>query len=267
MTETVSEPSIGDHRVVSRKEWLIARKALLTSEKEATRHLDKMRAERRALPWTKVEERYVFEGPHGPIALAELFDGRSQLVVYHFMLAPGSDHICDGCALLSDHVDDARRHFEHADLSFAAVSRAPLAEIEAVKRRMGWRFPWLSSFANDFNYDFCVSFTPEQVASGDVGYNYGTTSYAAEDLHGVSVFYKNQAGDIFHTYSAYARGTELLAGAFNWLDLAPKGRNESGIMSWVRLHDEYEVPAAAGRERQTDGADACCAASGSDRAA
>jgi predicted dithiol-disulfide oxidoreductase (DUF899 family) len=267
MTETASAPTIGDHRVVSRKEWLIARKALLTSEKEATRHLDKVRAERRALPWAEVEERYVFEGPHGPIALADLFAGRSQLVVYHFMLAPGSDHICDGCALLSDHVDDARRHFEQADLSFAAVSRAPLVEIEAVKRRMGWRFPWLSSHGSDFNYDFCVSFTPEHVASGNVGYNYGTTPYAAEDLHGVSVFYKNAAGDIFHTYSAYARGTELLAGAFNWLDLAPKGRNENGNMSWVRLHDEYEVPAAVARERQADGVDACCVAGAGERAA
>jgi predicted dithiol-disulfide oxidoreductase (DUF899 family) len=267
MTETISEATAGHHSVVSRKEWLVARKALLAREKELTRAHDAVRAERRALPWVEVDEGYVFDGSDGPTTLADLFAGRSQLAVYHFMLAPGSDHICDGCAFLSDHVDAARLHFEQADLSFAAVSRAPLAQIQAVKRRMGWRFPWLSSHGSDFNYDFCVAFTPEQVASGNVGYNYGTTPYAAEDLHGVSVFYKDAAGDIFHTYSAYARGTELLAGAFNWLDLAPKGRNESGIMSWVRLHDEYEIAAAGGRKQEAGGDDACCAASGSERAA
>ncbi len=249
------------HPVVSQKEWLIARKALLAMEKEATRHLDRVRAARRALPWVKVDEPYVFQGPGGQVTLADLFAERSQLAVYHFMLAPGSDHICDGCAFVSDHVDAARLHFEHADLSFAAVSRAPLARIEAVKKRMGWRFTWVSSAGSDFNYDYGVSFTPEQVASGDVGYNYGTTPYAAEDLHGVSVFCRDKTGDVFHTYSAYARGVELLTGAFNWLDLAPKGRNETGIMSWVRLHDEYDAASAAGgHERHADGADACCGA-------
>ena len=227
-------------KVVSRKEWLAARKAFLAREKEVTRSLDRLRAERRALPWVKVEERYVFEGPDGKVTLADLFDGRSQLAVYHFMLSPGSDHICDGCAFVSDHIDCARMHFEHADLSFAAVSRAPLAQIEAAKRRMGWRFRWVSSFGSDFNYDYGVSFTPEQVASGDVGYNYGTSPYVAEDLHGISVFARSEAGEVFHTYSTYARGAELLDGAFNWLDLTPKGRNETSIMSWVRLHDEYD---------------------------
>lgn len=232
---------------VSRDEWLDARKALLAREKEVTRALDRLRAERRALPWVRVEKRYAFDTPEGRATLADLFDGRSQLAVYHFMLAPGSDHICDGCAFLSDHVDAARMHFEHADLSFAAVSRAPLEQIERVKRRMGWRFRWVSSAGDGFNYDFGVSFTPEQVASGAVGYNYGTTPYAAEDLHGVSVFFKAEDGGVFHTYSTYARGAELLSGAFNWLDLAPKGRNERTIMDWVRLHDEYDdAPAAAG---------------------
>ncbi len=232
--------------IVSRDKWLAARKALLAREKEMTRALDRLRAERRALPWVKVEKRYAFDAPGGRATLADLFDGRSQLAVYHFMLAPGSDHVCDGCAFLSDHVDAARTHFEHADLSFAAVSRAPLERIERVKRRMGWRFRWVSSAGGDFNHDFGVSFTPDQVASGEAGYNYGTTPYAAEDLHGVSVFFKAENGDVFHTYSTYARGAELLAGAFNWLDLAPKGRNERTIMDWVRLHDEYGGPPATG---------------------
>jgi predicted dithiol-disulfide oxidoreductase (DUF899 family) len=234
------------NEIVSRGEWLAARKALLAREKETTRALDRLRAERRALPWVRVEKPYGFDTPEGRRSLAELFDGRGQLVVYHFMLAPGSDHVCDGCAFLSDHVDAARMHFEHADLSFVAVSRAPLAQIERVKERMGWRFRWVSSQGSDFNYDFGVSFTPEQVARGEVEYNYGTTSYAGEDLHGTSVFAEGEGGEVFHTYSTYARGAELLAGAFNWLDLAPKGRNERSTMNWVRLHDEYDAAPAAG---------------------
>jgi predicted dithiol-disulfide oxidoreductase (DUF899 family) len=229
------------NEIVSRDQWLAARKALLAREKETTRALDRLRAERRALPWVRVEKPYAFDTPNGRATLADLFEGRSQLVVYHFMLAPGSDRICDGCALLSDHVDAARMHFEHADLSFVAVSRAPLAQIERVKERMGWRFRWVSSQGSDFNYDFGVSFRPEQVARGEVGYNYGTTSYAAEDLHGTSVFAKGEDGSVFHTYSTYARGAELLGGAFNWLDLTPKGRNERTTMDWVRLHDEYDT--------------------------
>ena len=228
------------HDIVSRKEWLIVRKALLAKERELTHLRDRINAERRALPWVKVEDDYVFDTPEGRRSLADLFDGRSQLAVYHFMLAPGSDHICDGCSLIADHVDAARQHFEHADLSFAAVSRAPLTQIEAVKRRMGWRFRWVSSFGSNFNYDYGVSFTDEQVDKGQTGYNYGTTPYAAADLPGASIFAKNEAGEVFHTYSTYARGGEPLIGALNWLDLAPKGRNETSTMSWVRLHDEYE---------------------------
>ncbi|HYI84422.1 MAG TPA: thioredoxin family protein [Acetobacteraceae bacterium] len=229
------------NEIVSHEEWLAARKALLAREKETTRALDRLRAERRALPWVRVEKPYTFHTWDGRATLADLFEGRSQLAVYHFMLTPGSDRICDGCAFLSDHVDAARMHFEHADLSFVAVSRAPLAEIERVKQRMGWRFRWVSSEGSDFNYDFGVSFRPEQVARGEVGYNYGTTSYAAEDLHGTSVFAKGEDGSVFHTYSTYARGAELLGGAFNWLDLTPKGRNERTTMDWVRLHDEYDT--------------------------
>jgi predicted dithiol-disulfide oxidoreductase (DUF899 family) len=236
--------------IVSREQWLAARKALLTSEKELTRLHDAVRAERRRLPWVKIDKPYAFATPEGPRALADLFDGRGQLVVYHFMLAP--DHVCDGCAFVSDHVDAARMHFEHADLSFVAVSRAPLAQIARVKKRMGWSFRWISSHGSAFNYDFGVSFTPEQVAGGNVGYNYGTTPYAHADLHGVSIFARDDAGHVFHTYSTYARGVELLSGALNWLDLVPKGRNEQGrIMSWVRLHDEYA--------RQEVAAPDCCA--------
>jgi predicted dithiol-disulfide oxidoreductase (DUF899 family) len=228
------------HPVVSHGEWLVARKALLAKEKELTRARDRLAAERRALPWVKVEKEYVFEAPEGRTSLADLFAGRSQLAVYHFMLTPGSDHICSGCSLLADHVDGARMHFEHADLSFVAVSRAPLAQIEPVKKRLGWRFPWVSSFGSAFNFDYGVSFTKEEVARGETGYNYGTTPYALEDLHGASVFAKDGAGEVFHTYSTYARGGESLVGAFSWLDLTPKGRNETTIMDWVRLHDEYD---------------------------
>jgi len=227
-------------RVVSRDEWLTARKALLAKERELTHAHDRLAAERRALPWVKVEKTYTFDTTAGRRTLGGLFGDKSQLAIYHFMLAPDSDHICDGCAFLADHIDAARMHFEHADLAFAAVSRAPLARIEQVRKRMGWRFTWVSSFGSDFNYDYGVSFTPEQIASGNTGYNYGTTPYANPDLPGTSIFARDAAGQVFHTYSAYTRGSEQLIGALNWLDLTPRGRNESGVMSWVRLHDEYE---------------------------
>ena len=231
-------------RVVSRDEWLTARKALLAKERELTHAHDRLAAERRALPWVKVEKTYTFDTTGGRRTLGDLFGDKSQLAIYHFMLAPNSDHICDGCAFLADHIDAARMHFEHANLAFAAVSRAPLARIEEVRKRMGWRFTWVSSFGSDFNYDYGVSFTDAQIASGNTGYNYGTTPYANPDLPGTSIFAKDAAGAVFHTYSAYTRGSEQLIGALNWLDLAPKGRNESGVMSWVRLHDEYEQHSA-----------------------
>lgn len=228
------------HEVVSREEWLEARKALLAKEREMTHALDALRAERRALPWVRIDEDYVFEGPEGAVGLGALFRGRSQLAIYHFMLAPGSDHICPGCSLLMDHVDAARRHFEQADLAFAAVSRAPIARIEAVKARMGWRFPWVSSGGSAFNHDFGVYFIDEERAEGRAIYNYGTLIERSPDMFGVSIFVTDETGAIFHAYSTYHRGVELLIGAFAWLDLAPKGRNEAaGTMSWVRLHDEY----------------------------
>jgi predicted dithiol-disulfide oxidoreductase (DUF899 family) len=229
-----------NHPIVSREEWLAARTALLARERAMTHALDALRAERRRLPWVRIEKPYVFAGPDGDRTLADLFGGRSQLAVYHFMLTPGSDHICPGCAFTVDHVDAARRHFEQADLAFAAVSRVPLERIEAVRARMGWSFPWVSSQGGDFNFDFGVSFTEEDLAAGRAVYNYGTVLRRSQDMFGVSVFVKDAAGDIFHSYSTYHRGAELLMGAFNWLDLAPKGRNETGgTMSWVRLHDEY----------------------------
>ena len=232
---TLSRP-----RIASRDEWLEARKALLAREREVTHALDAVRAERRRLPWVRVEKPYLFEGPDGPCRLADLFGDRSQLAVYHFMLAPGSDHICSGCSFIADHIDAARQHFEHADLSFAAISRAPLDRIGEVKRRLGWTFPWVSSHGSDFNYDFGVSFTREDLAAGRAIYNYGTVLKTSEDMHGTSIFAKDESGDVFHSYSTFHRGDELLMGAFNWLDLTPKGRNEAeGVMSWLKLHDEY----------------------------
>lgn len=234
------------HRIVSKDQWLEERKAFLAREKAMTKQLDALRQARRDLPWVWVETPYVFDTPDGKRTLAELFGSRSQLAVYHFMLTPGSDHLCPGCSFISDHIDAARQHFEQADLSFSAISRAPLAQIEAVKRRMGWTFPWASSFGSPFNYDFGVSFTPEDMAAGRARYNYGSqTIEDSEDMHGTSIFAKDEAGAVYHTYSTYGRGAELLDGAFNWLDLTPKGRNEAdGIMSWVQLHDEYPQAAA-----------------------
>lgn len=225
--------------IVSHEAWLEARKALFAREKAMTHALDELRAERRRLPWERVDKPYVFQGPDGPCSLADLFCGRDQLAVYHFMLTPGSQHICPGCSFIADHVDAARLHFEQADLAFAAISRVPLSHIEAVRGRMGWTFPWVSSAGNSFNFDFGVSFTPEDIAAGRAIYNYGTPVRQSQDMHGTSIFAKDASGAVFHTYSTYARGDEFAIGAFAWLDLAPRGRNETGTMSWVRLHDEY----------------------------
>jgi predicted dithiol-disulfide oxidoreductase (DUF899 family) len=229
-----------NHAIVSRDEWLDARTALLAEERAITHALDELRAERRQLPWVKIDKPYVFEGSDGQCTLGDLFRGRIQLAIYHFMLTPGSDHICRGCSFIADHIDAARQHFEHADLSFSAVSRVPLRRIEEVKGRMGWNFPWVSSHGSDLNFDFGVSFTPEDLAAGRAIYNYGTVIRNSPDMFGTSIFVKDDHDSIFHSYSTYHRGAELLMGALNWLDLVPKGRNESaGTMSWVRLHDEY----------------------------
>jgi predicted dithiol-disulfide oxidoreductase (DUF899 family) len=232
--------------IVSREEWLAARRALLAKEKEATRLRDRVNAERLALPWVKVEKTYVFDTPQGKKSLAELFDGRSQLIVYHFMFGPDWAAGCPGCSFLADHIDGALPHLEHHDVTMIAVSRAPLPKIAAYKRRMGWRFPWVSAFGNDFNYDYHVSFTRDALASGKVFYNFSETEPGDggnDELPGLSAFYRDAAGDIFHTYSSYARGPEELIGTLMILDRAPKGRNETTIMDFVRRHDEYEAPA------------------------
>ena len=213
-------------KVVSREEWLAARRAFFLKEKAMTRELDTLRAERRRLPWVKVEKPYVFEGAEGKCTLADLFQGRSQLAVYHFMLTPGSDHVCKGCSFVADHFDAARQHFGDADLSFAAISRASLERIEHVKRVLGWTFPWVSSHGSDFNFDFGVSFKKEDIAAGRAIFNYGTPIKSSEDMMGASIFARNQSGEVFHTYSTFARGIANLMGAFMWLDLTPGGRHQ-----------------------------------------
>jgi predicted dithiol-disulfide oxidoreductase (DUF899 family) len=224
-------------------------RALLAKEKEVTRQRDELSRQRRALPWVKVDTNYVFEGPRGRMPLLDLFNGCSQLIIYHFMLGPGWPEGCPSCSFLADHFDGALPHLAQRDVSFAAVSRATMAEIAAFKKRMGWSFPWVSSNGNSFNRDFHVSFTPEQKAGGKVYYNYALTEFPSEEAPGLSVFAKNEAGEIFHTYSSYARGLDILVGAYNFLDLAPKGRDEDALpwtMAWVRHHDRYgSAPAKA----------------------
>ncbi|HET7806773.1 MAG TPA: thioredoxin family protein [Pseudolabrys sp.] len=231
------------HKIVSQSEWLNARKALLAKEKEFTKARDALSAARRELPWTRVEKNYAFDGPDGKETLSDLFGGKSQLMVYHFMLGPGWVQGCPSCSFLADHFDGAVIHLAQRDVSLVVISRAPLAEIEAYKKRMGWKFKWVSSFGNDFNRDFHVSFTPEEKARGKVEYNYGLTEFPSEEAPGLSAFIKTEGGDVLHTYSSYARGLDILLGTYNFLDMAPKGRDEDALprtMSWVRRHDEYE---------------------------
>ncbi|MGE0238895.1 MAG: DUF899 domain-containing protein [Parvibaculaceae bacterium] len=238
----VAEMSTGKHRVVSRDEWIAERKALLARERELTHLRDAIASERRALPWVRIDKDYVFAAPAGRRTLAELFDGRRQLLVQHFMLGPGWEEGCPSCSYMADHSDGMNVHLANRDVTLVAVSRAPLAEIERFRRRMGWRFTWVSSHGSDFNYDFGVSFTPDEVAKGDVGYNYGTSSHSYEELPGISVFAKDGAGAVFHSYSTYARGVEVMMGTYNMLDLTPKGRGERDVdnkMEWVRHHDRY----------------------------
>ncbi len=230
--------------IVPEGEWLALRKQLLVKEKEFTRLRDQLGAERRALPWVKVEKAYVFNGPDGQKTLADLFGGRSQLIVKHFMLGPGWGEGCVGCSFELDHVDGILVHLAHRDVSYVVVSRAPLPEIEAFKRRMGWHVEWVSSGANDFNYDFHVSFTPDDIAGGEAYYNYEMRKIGIDELSGRSVFYKDMNGDVFHTYSSYGRGGEDLLGTYRLLDIVPKGRNETGngnLTDWVRHHDRYEA--------------------------
>lgn len=228
-----------DHKIVSETEWTAERKRLLAREKELTHLQEQVAAERRALPWVRVDKTYTFDTPEGKKTLSDLFDGRSQLIVYHFMYGPEMKTGCVGCSFLSDHVDGANQHLEHHDVTYVAVSRGPLAALEAYKTRMGWKFPWVSSAGSDFNYDYHVSFSKDEIAKGEAEYNFEKTKVTMEDFHGTSVFFKDADGAIYHTYSAYARGDERGLGAYMYLDLTPKGRNETGAMSWVKRHDEY----------------------------
>jgi predicted dithiol-disulfide oxidoreductase (DUF899 family) len=253
-------------RVASRADWLAARTALLRREKELTRQRDEVARERRELPWVQVEKDYTFDGPSGRESLGDLFGGRSQLIVYHFMFTPGWEEGCPSCSFLADHFDGSLVHLAHRDVTLVAVSRAPLEDIEAFKRRMGWSFKWVSSYGSDFNFDYHVSFTPEQVAAGEARYNYAPYQAPLQDLPGTSVFYRDEGGDIYHTYSSYERGLDLLVGTYNWLDLVPKGRDEDGLafsMAWVRHHDRYDngyvVDPTAGYTPPAT-RDACCGA-------
>lgn len=230
------------HTTVSQNDWIAARKALLAREKEFTKARDALSAERRALPWLKVDKPYMFHGPHGRETLAELFAGRSQLIVYHFMLAPSWGEGCKSCSYVADHFDGAIPHLAQRDVTMLAISRAPLAEIEAYRKRMGWNFKWVSSNGNDFNYDFKVSFPQDEVGKEGI-YNFGTTKVYGDEMPGISVFARNAAGEVFRTYSTYARGLDIIVGAYNLLDFVPKGRDEDALpftMSWVKRHDEYE---------------------------
>jgi predicted dithiol-disulfide oxidoreductase (DUF899 family) len=239
--------SITPRNVVSSEKWLAARREFLREEKEFSQLRDRLSARRRELPWVKIEKPYVFESPAGPVSLADLFEGRSQLIVYHFMLGSGWEEGCKSCSFVSDHLAAAEVHLKAKDITFAAISHAPLAEITPFKNRMGWTFPWVSAHGSDFNHDFRVSFTPEEIARGKVDYNFSLKEVPIEELPGLSVFARDEAGNVYRTYSTYSRGLDILIGTYNLLDLTPKGRDEEAdsTMSWVRHHDRYDHVAVA----------------------
>jgi predicted dithiol-disulfide oxidoreductase (DUF899 family) len=256
------------HKIVSHDEWLMARKAHLADEKAFSRARDALSSKRRELPWEKVEKNYVFDGPDGKETLVDLFGGKSQLIVYHFMLGPDWEEGCPSCSLLADHFDGTVVHLAQRDVAFVVVSRAPLEQIEKFKRRMGWHFKWVSSFGSDFNFDYQVSATPEEKAKGVANYNYEVTEFPSDERPGASVFCNN-AGGTFHTYSSYGRGLDILIGTYNFLDIAPKGRDEAGLkygMAWVRHHDKYAgavVDATAHYQepkssQETKSSESCC---------
>jgi predicted dithiol-disulfide oxidoreductase (DUF899 family) len=234
------------HRIVSQDEWLAARKAHLRNEKALTRMRDLVSAERRTLPWVRVEKDYVFDTTAGKKKLADLFGRNSQLIIHHFMWRWDLDSGCPSCSLEADHAEGAIVHLENHDVSYVRVSRAPLDKLLAYKKRMGWSAEWVSSYGSDFNYDYHVSFTKEELARGEIEYNYGLVKDGFDELPGLSVFYKDEHGQVFHTYSSYARGNEEAIGAFIYLDITPRGRNEQEIMDWVKRHDEYGDGAQSG---------------------
>lgn len=248
----MSTKQVEHPKIVSRAEWIAARKELLKKEKDLTRQKDALAAMRRELPWVKVEKDYVFDAPGGKKKLSELFAGKSQLFVYHFMFGPEWKEGCPSCSFNMDHVDGALPHLAQRDVTFLAVSRAPIAKIEEFKKRMGWRFNWVSSNQNDFNYDYHVSFTKEEMAKGKVDYNYEMAEFPSEEAPGLSIFYKDKDGAIFHTYSSYGRGSETMVGTYHYLDLVPKGRDEDGLpftMAWLRHHDRYDNRVLADENR------------------
>ena len=237
----MSASNVASRRIVSRSEWLEQRKALLAKEKEFTRLGDQLASEKRSLPWVKVVKDYVFDGPEGRVKLADLFGDKSQLIIYHFMFGPDWEQGCPTCSIVADNLDPNVIHLEHRDVAVVVVSRTPLSKIDDFKTRMGWRFKWVSSYGNEFNYDYGVSFKPEQIGKGK-SYNYGTRDFPMEEAAGISIFFKENDRNVYHTYSSYGRGPEFLIGAYNYLDLVPKGRDEAGLpftMAWVRHHDRY----------------------------
>jgi len=252
--------SVINHPVVSEEQWIATRRELLVREKELTRQQDRIAAARRELPWLKVTKEYFFETPEGRVSLSDLFDGRSQLIVKHNMLNPKSD-LCVGCSFEMDHIEGALLHLPHRDVTFVAISRAPVEQIQAAQRRMGWSARWVSSLKSDFNYDFHASFRPEDVARGAVFYNYQVAAIPIEDLSGFSVFYKDENGDLFLTYASFGRGQENILSTYVMLDMTPKGRNETergNLTDWVRLHDRYDTNGSVDRTGQFVAAEKCC---------
>ena len=232
-----------DHDVVSGDEWLQSRKELLAKEKEFTRLRDQLSRARRALPWRKVDKEYVFDTADGKQTLGDLFDGRSQLIVYHFMYGPDWDEGCPSCSFWADNLNGIDIHLRHRDITMLAVSRAPLKTLDAYKKRMGWSFKWVSSLDTEFNFDFHVSFTPDEMEKGAMNYNYENRKFPSEEAPGISVFYKNEQGEVFHTYSCFSRGLDMLNGAYHYMDLAPKGRDEGDLpysMAWLSRRDQYK---------------------------
>lgn len=260
MTQTIEHP-----KVVSQEAWVAARKELLAKEKRLTQERDALAQELRDLPWVKVEKKYVFDTPSGKKMLAELFNGRSQLIVYHFMFGAEWKEGCPSCSIVADHIDRSVQHLANRDVTLLAVSRAPLAKIEEFKKRMGWEFKWASSYANDFNYNYQASFSSAETAKGDVYYNFTRQKFPSEEAHGISVFHKNEQGEVFHTYSTYGRGLEQMMNVYCWLDVAPKGRSEEGLpypMAWIRHHDRYEqdyYADAPATPRAKSAGGSCCA--------
>jgi predicted dithiol-disulfide oxidoreductase (DUF899 family) len=261
MPQTMSPAETANHAVVNEETWVAARKELLQKEKEFTRQRDEISRLRRELPWVKVEQNYVFAGPQGNETLSDLFGGKSQLIIYHFMFGPGWEEGCPSCSMMADHMEGSLAHLAARDVRVAVVSRARISQIEAFRKRMGWNFQWVSSFENGFNRDYNVSFTQQEMARQDMYYNYQMQNFPSDEAHGLSVFYKDGEGNIFHTYSTYGRGLDILLGVYNFLDMAPKGRDEDALpfpMAWIRHHDRYPQDVAAQPSSPTKSSAASC---------